>query len=248
MHLERNDGLAVVRMDTGKANAMNPAMVSALGGAVADLLRDPPRSLVITGTGRHFCAGLDLATLSALDDAALARFLAEFERVMLEVFLLPFPVVAAVNGSAVAGGCVLAACADHRVAARGDYKVGVNEARIGVTFPSIALEAMRALLSASAFRRAVLLGDLMGPDDALALGLIDELVDAEWLVERAADRAQSLARSPRAAFAQVKHEMRASYADRVRAGGVESRAAFCRLWASPEAKRLRQDVLDRMKK
>jgi enoyl-CoA hydratase len=247
MQLEVHGPIAILRMNEGKANAMNPAFIHALDHALNDVEQRAPKALVLTGDGRHFCAGLDLATLNAAEPAEMTRFLEVFERVLMRVFLMPRPVVAAVNGNAIAGGCILAGAADVRVAASGEYRVGVNEARIGVSFPSAALEIPRAQLAPAQFRKAILEGDLMSPHEALALGLLDELVPPERLLDVAVERATKLTRAPTAAFAQVKREMRAPYVERVEAHGEQSRDAFQELWYSNEAVRLRAEVLGKSK-
>lgn len=245
MDIENRDGIALLRLDEGKANAIDGALIGALDQALERVEREQPSALVITGTGRHFCAGLDLVGLSRIGPDAMDEFLLAFERAMVRLFLFPLPVVAAVNGSAIAGGCLLAGAADWRVAALGDYKVGINEARIGVSFPSIALEIARFLLPPGSFRKTVLEGDLCSPAEAAALGWFEELCSAEQTVDQALARARRLARTPRAAFALCKREMRAPYAGIVAVHGQASRAAFRALWFSSEAEALRRAVLEK---
>ena len=241
MLIERRNGLARLVMDEGKANAIGPAFLEELDEKLGELLGDPPGALVITGAGAHFSAGLDLVTLHEIRRVALDRFLADFERVFTELFLFPAPVVAAVNGNAIAGGYVLAALADHRVAARGDYRIGLNEVRLGVNLPSIALEAPRAALRPDVFARVVLGGELYEPEDALRLGLVDELVEATELERRAEERARALMESPRLGFARIKREVREPFARWAGERGKASRRAFRELWFSEEARRLRRE-------
>ena len=235
MRLDRDDaGVARLTMDEGRANAIGAPFVDELRRCLDELEAESPTALVLTGTGRHFCAGLDLNALHSLDVEAMDAFIERFEAQVRRFFLLPFPVVAEVNGSAVAGGCVLAAACDHRVAAVGSYKIGVNEIQVGASFPGVVLEVMRCLLAPAAFREAVLIGDLYEPDGALDLGLVDELIDADGLTSRTAEVVERLRRAPVAAFAQVKRESRAPYV--AAAGdGRASRAGFRALWQSDEA-------------
>jgi enoyl-CoA hydratase len=204
VHLERDRELAILRMQAGKANAMNPALVRRLAELCDELAASDARALVITGDGRSFSAGLALPQLIELDRATTRGFMADFKVAMLRVFTLPMPVVAAIDGHAIAGGCVLASQCDLRLAADRPLKIGVNEVQLGIGLPAIVIETLRLLLPPSSLVPVALSGNLFEPREALTLGLIDEVVAAEQLLARACERARELAVIPRAAYAQVK--------------------------------------------
>ena len=131
--LEVVDGLAEIHLASAKANAMGPATLAALDAALAEAEAGPARGVVLTGYDRFFSAGLDLVALYDLDRPALDAFMREFDRVMLRAFTFPRPLVAAVSGHAVAGGCVLALAADAQVlAAQGRMaeRIGVRQQRV----------------------------------------------------------------------------------------------------------------------
>ena len=127
MQLERVGEAMVLRMRAGKANAMGPAWLERMETLLDDVLAARARALVITGYEGFFSAGLDLPALDALDEQAMGAFMSGFSRTMLRIFELPMPVVAAVNGHAIAGGCVLALQADVRIGAASDFRIGLNE-------------------------------------------------------------------------------------------------------------------------
>lgn len=239
----RDGGLAVVTMDEGKANAISPALLAELSRVLDELERQSCAGLVITGAGKHFSAGLDLATVSALAPADLDRFLADFERVFERFFLLPFPVIACVNGNAIAGGCILAAAADRVVAAEGEYRIGANEVRIGVTCPSVVTDILRARLAPAPLHQVLLHAELHSPQAALALGLVDELVAPEDLAARSEAVARAWMKSPPSSYGAMKRELRARFLDPHRAQYAASRAAFASLWQSPPAVAARAAVL-----
>lgn len=243
-----SDRLAILTLDEGKANAVSPALIASLSFSLDDVERKRATGLVITGTGKHFSAGLDLATVSALSPVAFDAFLADFEAVYTRLFFFPMPVIAAVNGNAVAGGCILAACADRRVAADAEYRVGTNEVRIGVTCPSVVIDIMRALLSPAVLHEVVLGAELYDVKAALARGLVDEVVPTETVMTRACEVARAWMKSPLPGFAEQKRELRGRYVEPFREEYGASRVRFRELWKGDAATAARDAVLSRIKK
>ena len=204
MHVERDRELAILRMQAGKANAMNPTLVRRLAELCDEIEADHARALVITGDGRSFSAGLALPQLIDLDRATMRAFMADFKAAMVRVFTLPMPVIAAIDGHAIAGGCVLAGQCDVRIAADRSLKIGVNEVQLGIGLPAMVIESLRLILPPSSLVPVAFAGGLFEPRQALALGLLDEVVAGDRLLDRACERARELAAIPTAAYAQVK--------------------------------------------
>src|SRR5216683_40138 len=142
MELQRVGEAMVLRMRAGKANAIGPAWLDRMYSLLDDVLAARARALVITGYEGFFSAGLDLPALDALDERAMGSFMSGFSRTMLRIFELPLPVVAAVNGHAIAGGCVLALQADVRIGAASDFRIGLNEVQLGIGLPALVLGAL----------------------------------------------------------------------------------------------------------
>jgi len=163
--------------------------------------------LVLVGDGDAFSAGLDLKEVASLDRPGMERFLGLLEDLVSTLFAYPGPTVACVNGHAIAGGCVLALCCDHRVAgADPRIRIGLNEVALGVPFPPRTLAAVVFRVPPRS-RDEVLLGaELHAPDAALRLGLIDE-TSADPLA-RARERAAFLAKHPPEAYAATKRTLR----------------------------------------
>src|SRR6266851_5432862 len=171
MQLERVGEAMVLRMRAGKANAIGPAWLQRMEALLDEALAARARSLVITGYEGFFSAGLDLPALDALDEQAMGAFMSGFSRTMLRIFELPIPVVAAVNGHAIAGGCVLALQADVRIGATSDFRIGLNEVQLGIGLPAVVLESLRAgrapvLARGGAVRRALARAVSRGPPRA----------------------------------------------------------------------------------
>jgi len=248
MDVERLGEIALLRMRAGKANAIGPAFLDALGTSLDGLLSAPPGALVLTGEGHVFSAGLDLPALVQLPTAALVDFIQRFTDTMLRVFTLPFPVVAAVNGHAVAGGCVLALQADQRLMAEGEGRIGLNEVRLGIGLPAAVVETLRCQVPAATLFPVAAEGGLFAPREALGLGLVHAVVPPERLLEAAVERATALAAVPALAFAQVKAALRRPALQAAASAGPQDAAGWVRSFLTPEAQRRLRDVVARLTK
>ena len=145
--IARIDGVHVVTMTSNKVNAMNDDFFSDLQAAIAEL---QSAEVAADRPDRHrrcFCAGLDLRELYDLDRVTLASFVDRLDATVLAWFSLPRPTVAAINGHAIAGGCVLALACDLRVAVDRDATIGMNEVQVGIPFPAVPLAVTRHALS-----------------------------------------------------------------------------------------------------
>lgn len=191
--------------------------------------------LLLVGSGDAFSAGLDLKEVASLDLEGMDRFLHLLQDLLLELYLYPGPTVACVNGHAIAGGCLLAMVCDRRVSVRNPRaRIGLNEVGLGLRFPPVVL-AIGA--SRTARIEEVVLGSrLHDPENALRLGLVDELADDAEALGRAESALKYLESLPREAYAAAKRDLRARYA----AVDHEANRTFLEevlpVWTSPELK------------
>jgi enoyl-CoA hydratase len=219
--LERDDvdvegvPVAVLRMAHGPVNAMDLELCQALAGRFRDLAADPARAVVVTGSDRAFSAGVDLKRCTAGGDAYVEKFLPALADAFRAAFELPKPLVAAVNGHAIAGGCVLAACADVVLMVEGSARIGVPELKVGVPFPRIALEVLAAAVGERGARELVMGAQTHPPERAAQLGLVHEVVPAAELGSRAVAAAAALAGDvPSDTFAAAKRQLRRAALER----------------------------------
>jgi len=202
--------VSTVTLDRPPANALDTGafeeLIDVLGRlrAAADV-----RAVVMTGTGRFFSAGLDLFAVFSYPPAGFDAFTAKFDEAFATLFAFPKPVVAAINGHAIAGGAVLAAAADHRVIADGDGKMGLTEIQVGVPFPVAILEIVRFACSGPSLAELLYYGRTYPPSDACTRRLADELVAPDALMARAVESAEALAAQDATAFGHVKRQLRA---------------------------------------
>ncbi|NJL29839.1 MAG: enoyl-CoA hydratase/isomerase family protein, partial [Thermoanaerobaculia bacterium] len=178
--IERNDHGPVrhLRINRPPANALSPELISALGEEVIRAPEDGARALVISGLPGMFSAGLDVPYLLRLDHHRIRATWDGFYRLLHALAGSPIPVVVAITGHAPAGGTVIALFCDYRVMAAGDAKLGLNEVRVGIPLPSTIYKALERLVGARRAERLLVSGELVAPEAALAMGLVDELVPA----------------------------------------------------------------------
>jgi len=203
------DGVAVVRLAHGKVNALDVELLREITAVFTDLAGSAHPAVVLTGAGRSFSAGVDLWRANDGGAAYVDEFLPALSDAFLAVFTLDKPVVAAVNGHAIAGGAILAWATDLRLMADSGGRIGVTELLVGMPFPPAALEIVRFALGELAARDAVITGRTLAPPEALAAGFVDELVPGDELLATAIAAARRLATTvPADTFRLTKEQLR----------------------------------------
>lgn len=230
IELGEEDGVALIRMADGKANAMSLAFCRALTARFKEVADAP--AVVVTGSRHIFSAGVDLKRL--LDGGApyIREFLPALSAMFAAVFAHPRPVVAAINGHAIAGGCVLACAADKRLMARDAGRIGVTELLVGVAFPPVAMEIMRCATAPQYFEDTIFGAATYAPPEAAARGFVHDIVDPHALLQRAVGAAKTLAALSPAAFALSKRQTRAPALARMKDAAVD--ATVAQIWTAPE--------------
>lgn len=213
-----DDGVAVIRLDDGKANAISHEMANQINRALDQAEADGARAVVIGGRPGRFCAGFDLPTMrSGVEEARdLLRVGADLA---LRLYLFPTPVVLAVSGHALAMGAILLMATDLRIGAAGAFKIGLNEVGIGMPVPRFATELADDRLSRRHLDAAVNLATIYDPDGATDAGYLDVVVDPSEVDALALARATELAAALHATpFITTRENRRAEPAARIRAG------------------------------
>src|SRR5689334_7286726 len=210
----QQDGILTLRLAHGKASALDVELLYALLGELDGVAEDVG-ALVLTGTGSIFSAGVDLFRLTRDGPDYVRRFLPLLSRFLRTLFAFPGPVVAAVNGHAIAGGCVIALAADARLMAEGGGRIGVPELLVGVPFPAAALEIVRFAVPREKVQSLIYTGRTLPARDALAAGLVDEVVAADALLARAQELARQLTTIPPPVYSLTKRALRAEALERI---------------------------------
>jgi enoyl-CoA hydratase len=223
------DGIATIAMDDGKANALSPAMLGEINGAL-DRADADKAAVVLTGRAGTFSAGFDLKVMSAGGAEAHKMLIMGFtlgERLLS----FPHPVVIAVGGHAIAMGVFLLLSADHRIGVDGQYKVGANEVAIGLTMPHFGVETCRQRLAPAYFHRSVINAEIYTPAEAVTAGFMDRLVPEAQLMGEALAAATRLAKLPRATHRDTKLRAREQALKAIRAAIEKDDADFARMFA-----------------
>jgi enoyl-CoA hydratase/carnithine racemase len=212
----------------GKANLMDLESCTALAEHFESLAAGTG-PIAITGTGRIFSAGVDLKRI--LDGGAdyISAFIPALERMLRAVLICPRPVVAAVNGHAIAGGCVLACATDLTLMADGGGRIGVPELAVGVPFPPTAMAVMCGAVPEHRLRQVILGAGTYLPEAATKVGLADAIVAPEVLESEALARCQQLSEIPAESYAATKRSLNAPLLERAAAGDVEQTIS---MWCS----------------
>ncbi|HET9716296.1 MAG TPA: enoyl-CoA hydratase/isomerase family protein [Pseudolabrys sp.] len=220
-------------MAHGKANALDLELCDALAERFQGIAKSEAKAIVVTGHGSIFSAGVDLKRLSVGGADYIRRFLPALHRLYETLFFLEKPVVAGINGHAIAGGCVLACCADRRIMARGAGRIGVTEILVGVPFPPLAFEIVRFAVPSRYLVEFTLTGATYGTDEALRCGWIDEEAEPGELIDDAIAVARELALLSPPAFAKTKSQIRQSVAERLERNEAADKA-ITEIWTAPE--------------
>ena len=185
-----DDGVAVVRLDNPKVNAMSTVLLAELREAADGLTADPPGAVVVTGGDRVFAAGADISEFAGPEEAR--RIGATFREALSAVAAIPRFTIAAVTGVALGGGCELALACDWRICAE-NARLGQPEILLGIIPGGGGTQRLPRLVGAARAKELILTGRQVKADEALRIGLVDEVVPAAEVQERAVAKAAELA-------------------------------------------------------
>lgn len=232
LEVEDSGDVITVAFAHGKVNALDIELLRATAEQFRSLAGDD-RAIVLTGRGKVFSAGVDLKRIVEGGADYVEEFLPALSEAFLAVFEHPSPVVAAVNGHALAGGTIFAAACDLRLAPAGSATMGVTELSVGVAFPTSALEIMRHAVGDSTASRLIFTADRISIDEAQRLGLIHEVVDGD-VVAAATQRALALGRVAPRAYSISKVQLRRDALQRIGVHRLDDDVQVTDIWTAPD--------------
>ena len=235
--LSKVNDIAVLTLERGKVNALNEPFVDELSQAFESLERDDAlKAGVLTGRGPFFSFGFDIPEFLGYPKEDFLRYLQKFTKLYLKMFLFPKPLLAALNGHTVAGGCMLALTCDERFMAPGKAKIALNEIRFGSTVFAGSVEMLRFCCGQKNAQAILFGGDMFAAEEAALLGLVDRVVPEDRLLEESIKRAAELGKQPAPAFRNIKRLLRQPVADEIAAREEQSLREFIEIWYSDETR------------
>jgi len=236
-----------LRLSRPPVNALSPELIAELRRRVEAAPGEGARALVLSGLPGMFSAGLDVPLLLTLDRAAMAEMWRDFYALLRTLAFSPIPVLAAITGHAPAGGAVLALFCDWRVMAQGEWKIGLNEVQVGLILPPVIFQAFKRQVGPREAARAVR-GLLFSPVEAERIGLVEELIVPEQVIERAVAWCQEIVSLPQQAMLSTREQSRADLCGLFSQGVEREVGEVAEVWWSPEVQTALRGFVERLGK
>jgi enoyl-CoA hydratase/carnithine racemase len=243
------DKTAIISLDRGKSNALHHEMISELISIFEDIENDPNLgAAIITGHDDFFSAGLDLITLYHYNEDEIRAFWKHFLDFIAKLIAFKKPLIAAINGHSPAGGCVIALAADYRIMAEGSYIVGLNEVPVGIVVPHSIFELYAFWLGKANAYRFLLEGRLFSPEEALKVGLVDDLAKPKKLLQMAEKQAQKYQSFEQNTWQQSKLGLRQNLISEAQNVDEEMLERVLKQWWSQGTRTILKSLVDKLQK
>lgn len=243
------DRLALITLNRNKSNALNREMITELNDMLHSIANDANiGGAIITGREHFFSAGLDLIELYSYNEEEIRSFWLLFLEFTANITAFKKPLVAAINGHAPAGGCVIALACDGRVMAEGKYIIGLNEIPVGIIVPDSIFKLYSFWLGSAHACRSLLEGKLFSPEEALAIGLVDELVNPDSIMTAAERRIRKYMAFEPNTWQQSKLNIRKELIAGMSADQSQTLEMMITQWWSPATRGLLKMIIDNLQK
>jgi 3,2-trans-enoyl-CoA isomerase len=231
----REEEIAILTLTRGKVNALDESFVERLNKSLGHLASDRDiRAVILTGEGKFFSFGFDIPEFLGYSKGSFIRYLTKFCNLYTSMFLFPKPLIAALNGHTIAGGCMLAIACDYRLMTSGKAKIALNEITFGSTLPAGSVEMLRYCVGHGNAQKILYSGAMYSAEEARQLGLVDQVCPPEALLDTAKQRAKDLAQRDSAAFRNIKGLLRGPVAQEMARKEKDSILEFVDIWYSEE--------------
>jgi len=243
------DRLALITLNRGKSNALNGEMITELTDMLHNIANDSNiGGVIITGRENFFSAGLDLIELYGYNEEEAKSFWNLFLNFVAKITAFQKPLVAAINGHSPAGGCVIALACDARVMAEGKYIIGLNEVPVGIIVPESIFNLYAFWLGKAHASRSLLEGKLFSPEEALQIGLVDELVNPDSIMTAAERRIRKYMALEPNTWQQSKLNIRKELITATGADQSEALEVMIAQWWAPSTRNLLKMIIDNLQK
>jgi len=237
------DGIATVTLNRGKVNALNEPLIEQLNGCFADIETDRSvRSVILTGQGKFFSFGFDIPEFLSYPKESFTRYLKKFTGLYTSLFLFSKPIVAALNGHTIAGGCMLALTCDTRIMVSEKAKISLNEINFGSSVFAGSVEMLKFCVGSKNAETILYSGAMYSAEEAIRLGLIDRISSPEDLMDGARKAALDLAGKDGSAFKSLKGLLRKPVAEEMVNREKDSIREFVDIWYSEKTRRNLEEI------
>jgi len=231
--VSKEDGIATVTLNRGKVNALNEPLIEQIDSCFVKLANDKTvKAIILTALGKFFSFGFDIPEFLSYPKESFIRYLTKFTNLYTSLFLFPKPIVAALNGHTIAGGCMLALTCDYRIMTSEKAKISLNEISFGSTVFAGSVEMLIFCVGQKNAESVLYSGTMYSPDEAIQLGLIDQISSSENLKENAKKAAQEFASKELLAFSALKSLLRKPVAEEMFKREKDSIQEFVDIWYS----------------
>ncbi len=235
MHVSKDGEIATVTLSRGKVNALNEPMVEEITTSFEDLATDHEvNAIIFSGSGKFFSFGFDVPEFLSYPKNDFVRYLEKFTNLYTYVFNFPKPVVAALNGHTIAGGCMLATACDLRLMVTGKARISLNEITFGAPVFAGSLEMLRYWVGSRNAQSIVYSGAMYSAEQACELGLVDQVSTEDALAEDARKVAQELAQKDSSAFRGIKQLLRKPAVEEMIKREKDAILEFVDIWYSEQ--------------
>lgn len=242
------DRLAVIQLDRGRSNPINHRMVKELIACVQELDNNKEvGGLIITGKENFFSSGIDLIEAYDYNEEQIKDFWADFMRLPAALAAFRKPFVAAISGHSPAGGCVIAICADYRVMADGPYIIGLNEIPVGIIVPDSIFNLYAFWLGKRTAYQYLMEGKLVKAPDALEIGLIDEVITALTVMEKAEAKVREYMKFSPPTWMRTKQNLRRELISQLQADQSQTLEAMLKQWWAPTTRKGLETMIQQLK-
>ncbi|SFG60595.1 enoyl-CoA hydratase/isomerase family protein [Pedobacter insulae] len=243
------DRLAIITLSRGKSNALNREMIIELTDMLKNIEDDSNiGGAIITGKENFFSAGLDLIELYAYNEEEAKSFWHLFLNFAAKITSFKKPLVCAINGHSPAGGCVIALACDARVMSEGKYIIGLNEVAVGIIVPNSIFNLYSFWIGEANAARSLLEGKLFNPDEALVIGLIDEVVKQESILTAAERKARKYMAFEGNTWQQSKLNIRKDLIAITNADQSATLEIMLKQWWSPSTRAILKTIIDSLQR
>jgi Delta3-Delta2-enoyl-CoA isomerase len=236
LNITRKEGYAIIQMNRGKVNALNHDMVEEIRKTFRLMESDDSvRGVILTGIPNFFSAGLDLIELYEYDKSKMESFFISFGSMHIELARFKKPLIAAITGHSPAGGTVLAVTADYRIMAAGEkFSIGLNEVAVNIQISDNLIEAYSFWIGKGNAHRYILEGKLLGVEEALQCGLVNEVCPQEEVLKKAELKMQHYLKADNDILINTKAKLRKSWLENLSSDAAKDLEQAALIWWKPE--------------